>query len=320
MRTRSNVFYGEGTADFIKKLTNFYAAGNVNVVYDDRERAENFCRELTAAGFKADLRPFVKADFPDRGFTVGIGGEGVIRAVKRCAREKYAFYPSFVCAELFTCFGGNFAEFSFIDVNDYNCGNRRAVAECHCALLTAFTDGLACYYGDLAQPFRDKGLYCVLKSATGILTGLADREEFIREALNACMRIVDILHARGADTLTAAETARRMGGGLSNRYSAAYFLNRLLILFTKWNFRDILITAERPINNVSQEAFPGYGADDLLLDVATLAKIVGYFREYTEKAELSALIKAFAPDGNGGNQTFARIYNRGITEGLINYG
>ena len=47
MRTRTNLNFGEDISSGIRVLSAMYPAGNVNVFYEDREKAEQFCRLLT---------------------------------------------------------------------------------------------------------------------------------------------------------------------------------------------------------------------------------------------------------------------------------
>lgn len=320
MRTRTNINYGSGTSGFVKLIKNFYSAVNVNVVYSEKSVAEELCRELTLGGYNADLRPVNRVDFPRKGFTVGIGDERVVRFVKSYAPGGYAYYPTFICPELLTRGENGFAEFCYIDIERINVDDKLAAAECHCTLFSAFTDGLSVFYSDKGRPYSDKGLTGLLKNALEILTGGADREEFIDKALRSAGMIIDLLHSRGVNKLTSAEMGYYMGGGLQNRYSAAYFLNRLLILFTKWNFRDMLIPSEKPVNGVSNDAKPRYGNEELFLTGAELRKITGRVREYTAKPEIKKLVVALKNTVEKQNLLFAEIYNRGIPEGLIDYG
>lgn len=319
MRTRTNINFGSGESCGIKIMQNYCAAGRVNVIYDDRNRAENFCKELTAAGYKADLKHFSDAKFRSRGFTVGLGGEEVIYAVKECEKEKFAFFTDRIIPELITGRSGELAEFAYIDTDKFNADNGAAVADCFTALFCVFTDGLAVAYYDKKSPFSDKGLNAVLRQAKNILCGNSDREEFFKEATRSMARIVDCLQLRNIDEPLTLRLARKMGGGLKNRISSAYFLNRLLILFTKWNFRDMLIPAERAVDGV-EAGYPHYGVGDLLLKEADLKSISSKIRPYSEKPDLKKLVHALKAAINGQNPLFAEIYNRGIPEGIIDYG
>ena len=315
MRTRSNIFYGYGLTNGIKILNNFHSAGVVNVVCEDKRASEELCSELTKAGYKVNLYLFNDIKFKSDGFVLGYGGERTVRAVRRCGK-KYAFFLTSVCAEAFCRFDERFAEFSYIDCEVFRPDDMRKVAECHCALMAVFTEGLSCLYADSNRPFTDKALKVSVMRALDILNGHADRAEYIKEALGQALRLYDGLLMRGVEMLTACEIAVNMGGGLENRFSSAYFLNRLLILFTKWNFRDMLIPAERTV--AIQK--PGrYEEADLLLDNDGLASIMSKVREFTTKPTLTDLVEAMKKSAFG-SPLFAEIYNRGLPEGLIDYG
>lgn len=320
MRTRTNLNFGEDISSGIRVLSAMYPAGNVNVFYEDREKAEEFCRLLTLEGYKADLLEAGKGDFKKSGFTVALGGEKACFETKRLAKGRYAFFPDFVFPELFLSYGGSFAEFCFIDASVFSPSSEKAVLNCFACLFAVFTEALAVYYRDKGGLFEDKALEGLLLSAKKVLCGKADREEYVRSSLRLAALTAERLKERSVVRFTVSETARNLGGGIRNYLGAVYYLNRLLILFTKWNFRDMLIPAERLVPEVVADARPHYGEKDFLLTKEELNGLFSKVSSYTGGIGKKDVVKALAAAVNADNPLFAEIYNRGIPEGIAEYG
>ena len=320
MRTRTNLNFGEDTSSGIRVLSALYQAGNVNVFYEDREKAEEFCRLLTLEGYKADLLEAGKGDFKKSGFTVALGGEKACFAAKRLAKGRYAFFPDFVFPELFMPYNGVFAEFCFIDTSIFRPSSETALKNCFACVAALFAEACAVFYKDKGGLFKDKALEGLLSGAKKILFGNEDREEYVRSCMRWTSLATERLKERSVAEFTVSETARRLGGGTENYLNAAYYFHRLLILFTKWNFRDMLIPAEKLVPEVVTDARPRYGEKDLLLTREELKNIfakVGFRFGGAAKKEIT---KAFSEAVNADNPLFAEIYNRGIPEGIIGYG
>lgn len=320
MRTRTNLNFGENLSSGIRVLSALYQAGNVNVLYEDREKGEDFCRLLTLEGYKADLLEAGKGDFKKSGFTVALGGEKACFEAKRLAKGRYAFFPDFVFPELFLPYNGSFAEFCFIDTSLFCPSSEEAAVNCFACLFAVFTEALAVYYKDKGGIFEDKALEGLLLSAKKVLSGKADREEYVRICLRLSALTTERLKERSVTEFTVSETARHLGGGVKGYLNAVYYINRLLILFTKWNFRDMLIPAEKLVAEVGANARPHYGEKDFLLTKEELNGLLSKVGSFIGGVGTADLAKAFAAAVNARNPLFAEIYNRGIPEGIAGYG
>ena len=181
--------------------------------------------------------------------------------------------------------------------------------------MTVFTEGLATLYRECGAPYGDRALSEVLSRAKRLLLGGADRENYFSEVLSSIKAVEEVLNDRGVTRYTAADMARILGGGAGKRGVAAYFLNLLLILFTKWNFRDMLIPSE----SASGER-TAYAEDDLILDRKDLSKAAAWVKKTGAKPEIKELVAAMKSAVAGKNSLFAEIFVSGLPEGLIGYG
>lgn len=320
MRTRTNVNYGCGIEKGVEIFKNYYPGGNVNIVYEELSEAEELCKELTAAGYKADLRPVSRPEFTSFGFVIGLGSERAIDAAKRLAVKKFAFFPSVVCPDMLSPYKGKFAEFCYIDSAKINTSDIKTVNEIHAALFSVLTDAVSICYLDMGSPYCDKGLLGIVKRLKSILFGEIDIDDYVKDSIRTMENALVRMAERGINNLLSARMGLRLGGELSDKVAAAYFLSRLLILFTKWNFRDMLIPSEKTVRGVRTDAMPTYGSGELLLTEADLKRIAAKVKSYIEKPSLKRLVGAMKAEIDDENPLFAEIYNRGIPEGLVDYG
>lgn len=310
MRTRTNICYGTGTEGAVKLLSSYHSAGRVNVVCSDFSRGEKLCEELAHNGYTVAIRRYDEPDDGKKGFAFGIGDERAMMAAAERAKGKFALYPDEVTIDIFSPFCGGYAEFLYFD--ERFCVEYESMAmECYSGLLSAFAEGLAEYYKNLRSPYEDRALKGLLLSAKNVLIGKASREDFVKESLRLSGALVDILSDRTGEFFISG-MSRKMGGALSHRLICAYFLNRLLILFTKWNFRDMLIPTE---NSAPEEPFTELFRSDLLLDETEISVIARKIKRYVGRPDLSRLLKAM-DRGAVPDSLFTEIYERGITEGL----
>lgn len=315
MRTRSNVYFGSGIEGAIRIIKNLYPAGKVRVVAEESSDGEYFCERLTEEGYLAE------AVLPDRqknddAFLLGVGGENVIFSVKKQAKNKYAFCPTTLLPDLFLpAENGVFAEFSYFDTDFFTGDNEAMVAECYAGLFCALTEALAFLYAEKKRPFCDKSLKNDAIRSREILLGKSDREVFLNDCVFAVKDLTERLFDRGNGFNCAVDMAKQLGGGIKNRNISAYFLNRLLILFTKWNFRDMLIATENTAVFSS-----AYEEEDLLLKGSDLSIIAAKIKDDVLNPGLHQIVAAMKSAVFQKNGLFCEIFSRGLPEGLIGYG
>ena len=310
MRTRTNLYFGQGIDGGIRAVKNLYPGGLIVVVAEDGDEGAYYAEELTEAGYRVDVREVEKTD-PAECFCLGVGGERAIQVTREIARGKYAFFPTVLLPELFLPNGrGVLAEFVYYDADCFTPDDPGCAAECYAGLFCALTQGLARAYADAGFPYRDGTLLTEIGRAKDILLGKSDREYFLTECASTTKTLCEALTARGIRYNVASEMARRLGGGAGNRDLTAYFLNRLLILFTKWNFRDMLIPSEKASFSTA------YDVEDLLLTEKDVAKMARWVRRDVYKPNFYELVAAMKSAVEGKNDLFAEIYARGLPEGL----
>ena len=316
MRTRTNLYFGCGIDGGIKAVKNLYPNGKIALICEDVDEGGYYAEELNDAGYVVELREAGKTGEPTDFFCLGVGGERAVHATFAAAKGKYAFFPTVLLPELFCPNGrGIFAEFVYYDGDCFTADDPVCAAECYAGLFCALTEGLARVYADVGSPLRDGALLAQIGRAREILRGKSDRERFLNDCVLTTKTICEILTDRGTRGNVASDMARRLGGGAGNRDLTAYFLNRLLILFTKWNFRDMLIASG------SASGFSAaYGVEDLLLTEKDVAGMARFVRKDVAKPNFYELVAAMKSAVEGENDLFAEIFARGLPEGLMGYG
>jgi len=315
MRTRTNLYIGEKEEGFLKILKNFYPDGTTEVVYDDVKSAETLIKKLNAAEYNVIATP--AENYVGREYFAVAVGKNAFKKVKEGCKSRFASFVLTVTPDIFL--GKKYAEFLYLDGTVYTPSSSKC-EECFTALLCAAAEGLGVYYRNKEYPFTDKTLKRLLERAKTILSGEADRENFIKDTLALVKEIVENIENSGVEKFTVSDMAERLGGSVGDYAECACFLHRTLILFTKWNFRDMLITVDRPVKNVGTETYPFYGNDDLIIGEAEMKRIYGFVDGYRSRSGLKTLIEAFSDSVTDKDAFFAEIYNRGIYEGIINNG
>lgn len=316
MRAGSDLVFGEGLEGFVKTFSDFHA-GSVRLFGKKRGLLEDIGRLLAKKGYKV----YVDTDevLPE---TFLVCADDTPPELLPGARSKFAYYATRVFPSAFGKSRGGYAEFVYIDKLVYEIDDAEKTADVYSFLLAAFTEGLAARYSDFGMPYTDRGLSGILTGAKEILEGKTDRRKFLEDALRTGYVMTRFLQSRGINAFLVENMARKLGGKTEDYFNSSHFLNMLLILFTKWNFYDILIPAERPVKGVAADKTPAYTEEDLFLNKSELNRIFSYARELCPASGIGIkpLIKAMKLALTDENRLFAQIYNRGIPEGLSGYG
>lgn len=214
---------------------------------------------------------------------------------------------------------GKIPEFLYFDEKKYCCTRKDGVAECYSTLLCLSAEGLSALYSGSKEPFRDGALKSLLGKARLILTGNSDREGFFRESLGLCRETAERLFAYGVDRFLSQELAEAIGGGPGALAESGCFLHRSLILFTKWNFRDMLIPTSE-IDFSESADIVAYGEEELVITDDDMKKLFGYVESFRCRCGKEALLSGLVRTIRSQDLTFAEINYRGIYEGIIEYG
>lgn len=318
MRTRTNVYFNTGKEKFLSTLKNFYPSGSVEIVCDDLSSAYDLAKLLTADDdYNAIVTPLDKYDGREY-FCVAMGKKSYFTVRKNC-KGGFVSYVTEVFPDMFIK-GEKYPEFLYFDEEKYVSGNTDAVRESYVTLLCLAAEGAAVYYKGKENPFSDNVLLRISEKSRDILVGKADRREFVKTAINLSKEIAEILSEYNINRLISTAFAESGGGKTADYAECGCFLHRTLILFTKWNFRDMLIATENKVADVSVEAMPSYDKGDLIFTDEDLKKILGFVAPYKSKSGLCRLFERFGQAADKNNLLFAEINNRGIYEGIIEYG
>ncbi len=309
MRDRTNIYLGDGTEGLVRIMKNFYREGAVEVVFDEGREVSKIVKELQKHYVVLLKRYDEYEDSPY--FSLAVGKKAFF-AVRRRGKGKFGSYVTSLNMDLFAE-RERYAEFLYFDNARYDVEDRDRVTEGYALVLSAMAEGLAIYYMDKGEPYVDKELRGYLSRGRTLLMGEGNKEDYFRDCLSLAKGLGE---KTGYIDYVSVKMAESLGGEVTDYIESACFLNRSLILFTKWNFRDILITVEQPVDGVSTDILPPYGEEELILKDNDMERVYRYLDRYRKKIGLATLIDNFRQSLTA-NTPFAEIYNRGIYEGII---
>jgi len=324
MRTRSNIISGKGLDNAVAALENVYPAGKIAVVYDDREEALRFISKCKKTH---DFVPIEAADAKNAvlsdavRFVLGIGGGAVISGVKRLARDKkFAFLACGGDYRYFTAIhfpDGTYsvAEFVYFDTTLVNAENDYAALDLYVSAFSLYTEMSALCLYDSGRPFCDRGMEALAVGLKNLLLTPIDESNFASEYASRIKMSVDYINEARLKRLYVDEVASEYGEGVYGRFLSAYFANLMLFSFTKWNFCDMLIPAEKIVADVKSRPC---GDLNKLPTKAELHKIAEIVRGLTElpKVDYDRIFTALKNNVTRENPIFALIVNRGILDAI----
>lgn len=326
MRTKTNIIMGEGIHAFAKAIKNIYPAGGIAIVYSNKESAELLSNILGEIDYRiylytaADcllkpLKEYVR-------FVIGIGDDDVIIAAGKIARhQSHAFFAEKISFQYFmpNAYNG-FAEFVFFDKNNINISNAKCVVEGYVCAFSMLTEFIAVAYYESAMPFIDKGLHGIIKALKQLLICGCDKDKYIEETLRLIKIATEYLSDKAITYRYVQNVQRCYKKGTANGFLVAYFVNVMLLLFTKWNFNDILIPGENLVPEVAMA--DSFGLNECLL----LSKEEIHIISHKVRGQLALpgidyekMFFALQQAVNKDSPLFAGINNRGIIKGISGY-
>lgn len=333
MRTKTNIFYGEGIRGFITFLTNAYPAGNLAIIYDDKELAIEIFSKMDAAMYKVKLISIAESVLPLNEcvrFVIAAGGEKAVEAVKKASRKRpFCYYANEFCYQYFTSSipstgeDFSFGEFVYFDSTKLNLRDTKLIANAYINVFSVLTECILTAYYESNLPYVDRGLTGIICGAKKLLTDGCDIDKFFNECLRLMKEGAEYLKTKKVDMFFCAKVLREEKTDNEYQFIIDYFVNLIVINFTKWNFFDMLIPAEKLIMNVSA-AKPNYRgmAQDILLTKEELSNITKKVKNLIilPQFESKKIIKTIINSINESTPLLAEINNRGILEGLVNDG
>lgn len=326
MRTKTNIVMGDGMPCFAKAIKDIYPAGGIAIVYQDKDSAEMLSNLLGETDYRIYL--YTIADCSQNSlkdyvrFVVGIGDDEVCIATGKLAQHKsHAFFGEKISCQYFLPSANNcFAEFVFFDKNVISIDNAKCVVDGYVCAFSAMTELILVAYYESAMPFVDKGMHGIIKAIKQLLLCGCDKDKYIEEILRLTKIAMEYLNERGIKYRYIQNAVRYYKKGTANSFLVTYFANAMLLLFTKWNFNDILIPAENLVPEIAMA--DSFGLDNSLL----LSKGELHIISHKVRGQLvlpgidyQKMFSALKQAVNKDSPLFAGINNRGIIKGISGY-
>lgn len=338
-RTRTNLHIGSQAGTFAELVSQNYKNGAVAIIYEQAHRAlaESICDELYKKGNRSKLCETGSQSATNFGehirFFIGVGGLEAIRAVRRAAKDmRFAIYATEILSDCF-CDGSlsaeknGFAEIAYFDDTIINISDTLTAAKGYCETLSMFYSLLDEYCIKMVLPYRHSALEALVAQYKSFFSKPVDKDYFLQTMLNLLKCGSEYFSAEQRIPLIyRIRNKYAAGESLSSRFFVCYLLFCLGIMFTKWNFNDMLIpAATQPFAEPGTvEVLKSQSAkiSDCLFSrqelnaVSMVIRAMGVSLEGIDVAEHLAMIIEESRRSEG----LANIINNtGVMERLINY-
>lgn len=317
MRTATHFCKGKDYKEFCKIFAEYYPVGKVTVIADDVEKGRELAKIL-GTDYNVFVYPSnnVPKDVESARFLIGVGGKGVIPAVKRANKTaKFAFIATEYDYRYLYDFDESFRlpEFVFLDESVMNTEN--IYASVYISAFELYSEIVFRLVYQSMYPYRDKVLERIKELFEKFLSGDMDCSEYFTEGLRLTEITVNELFARKTQSLITAKICNLGGMTLSDRFGTAYFLQLLVMNFTKRCIRDILIPSEKlfDLKNVPIGVF-----DTRFISGDMLAKCAKKARALTDivPPKTIIIVKVLSAVTDETNPLFSIINNKGIPDAL----
>lgn len=294
------------------------------IVYQDKEKAQALATLLGEADYRfylysisdcqtKPLRDYVR-------LVVGMG-EDVISAVSKISGKAYVFFAERISYQYFLPNDmSSFAEFVYFDKTLININNAKNVIDAYICAFSVMTELLLIAYYESAMPFVDKGMHGIIKAIKQLLISGCDKDKYMGEMLRLIKMSIEYITERGIKYHYVQNAQNLYKKGTSNSFLVTYFINMVLLLFTKWNFNDILVPAENLIIEVASA--DSFGLDSTLLLTREELHIISYKvrgQIALPGIDYPKMFSALQYSVDKEAPLFAGINNRGIIKGISDY-
>ena len=316
MRTATKFIEGKDTAEFVSVVKNYFPGGKIAVIAQDREEGDSLARLL---GREYTVETFSPKEEIVSGarFFIGVGGSGVVPAVKRAALSaKYAFIPAVFDYRFFYSADEirTLPEFVFLS-EDVRSAEKDYCLRLYVTVFQLYAESVFGAFYASAYPFRDKQGEAFIKSAENFLRGEEDSETFYSTALRLIAGYLNTAYAKGKKRIVTEKAAQKYGVTSGERFTVTYFLLLMLKNFTKHPFRAILLPSGKTTRN--GKAVNGNVFDaDLLPSEETLRTVKRKVKFLTEtpKPEIGDFLNVVRECAD--EPIFAILQEEGITDAL----
>ncbi len=320
MRTGTKFIAGKDFCEFREILSNYYPAGKLAVVAQDREEGEKLIRAL-GSDYNALLFSPKEVSETDTGarFFIGVGGSGVISAVKRAAKNaKYAFIPAVFDYRYLYAFDGIFSlpEFVFLR-EEVMTEEKQYLPRLYQTVFQLYAECVFRIFYASAFPYRDVTAEAYRKVAETLLEGKSDEATFYSESRRFIVNFVNELYSRKTRSLITEKVSGAYGVTVGERFTVARFLISMLKNFTKHSFRDILLPSEKPVRGVKSVRAAAFDGNVLPSEeqLTRYADKISFLTDMPEP-DVGAMLKALSLSADEDSPVFAIINNEGITDAL----
>ncbi len=338
-RTRTNLHIGKDTELFAELVSVTYKNGAVAVIFE-QEHKELACRVADALFKKGNRTKLCEAhtartmNFGEHiRYFVAVGGLDAIRAVRKAAGDmRFSFYPTEIFADCF-CDGmlsgekSGFAEIAYFDSSIIDISDTLTAAKGFCEALVMYYSLLDDFCSGLLLPYKDAALEAMVKQCKNFIVKPADKDFFLPTMLHLLKGGAEYLS--GKDRLPVVyriRNKRAAAEALSSRFVIAYLLFSVGIIFTKWDFNDMLIPAathtaaeldaQRALKQQSAKMSAYMLSKEELNSVALIFRALGVSLEDIDIGRHFSMIIEESRRAQGLTNI---INNTGVIERLINY-
>ncbi|MFA6866791.1 MAG: hypothetical protein WCR54_04660 [Clostridia bacterium] len=330
LRDKTSTIFGEGVLPFVKQFQKIMTGGNIAIIYKDQKIADIMAKSLDAALYNVK---FFQSNKPIRFPTfikgiIAIGDEKELTIAKRLSKDSLYFYycikPNlgmFSCTTLTNNEKYKFAEFIYFDTSIINVRDTNIAFILYQSLFSVLTECIEFSYYESMFPFQNKGIIGIIDSIKKLLIDGIDEDNFLRESIRLMKVAVESLALSGQYEFVSCSAKLKFNLSNERVFLCDYFINILMLYFTKWDFFDMLIPAKELIMGINsiRPNWRGMAQNQLLSDtkLQTIAKKVSCLVELPN-IDICETIRILQKVITKDNPLLAEINNRGILEGLIN--
>lgn len=317
MRTATKFFTGEKYDDFFTLMKQYCVGGRVAIVAQDAEEGNELSKVLRQTYMPVLLRP-TKEDIPEgTRFVIGVGGSGVIPAVKRVAKDvPYAFIPAILDSRFLCDFEGEKKLPEFVFLSEKVRSDRDYALRLYVNIHAMYTEWVLRAVYATAMPFTDRTAEAYGKVGKSLLLGEKGEEDFFAEGLRYVQNSVNAFYERGMKPMLTERMTKICGVTPSERFGIARFLLLVLKNFTKRRFGDILIPSEQTGVGVTRAKGRFFDGRSLPTEEETqIMRNKVAFLSDGEEPELKRLLYALKNNADI-DPMFSTMQNEGITDAL----
>lgn len=335
-RTRTNLHLSNGKILFLELIGGYYKKGTIGIVYDDDKKCREVSEALLKAGYgikSVELGKLCMNSFEEHiQFFIGVGTREVATPIRFVASHcRYCFYctdisPLYFGSILHSDSSNSFAEFAYFDTAFISIQDTKIVSKGYSTMVLLLASLLDSYCKDIILPYRNIKLQVLVNEIKDFLFKAVDSDIFFVKMLQTIKNTTDYLTEKNIVPLTyQLESASRQKWSVEKEFLVSYLLFYLGLIFTKWNFNDMLIPAamQKRENEIKLGVLLNQSdkISLVMLSKEQINHLAMVFRAQGNDFKNNSVIEAISLiikhcDSKG---IIGEINNMGVLERLINY-